>query len=270
VPRPFAAALAALTIAMVLVGPARASAAALPDAPVVEWQVNAQTWSSTARSTTTHRIHHLVMRIGSTATATSLDFRISRTPARSRKPNAWRYPAHLQGIQPRTLRVEVPRGVVVCLQARGRDGTGPVSAFPDATMCFNGAFGPDAFRRHGSVRVVRSPHYARGRALVIHPGGSLSLSRVPAGAAAVQYVSLPRRNGRSLEWSMPGRRRDGVVYGSGPDFPKRHQVPINDGRDARITGAIRYSSSSTAGSLPLEGVAITPPWLVRMTRAMYE
>lgn len=247
--------------------PATATAADEEPAPYLEWRLGQRSsqWEVKGWRTSTRRVYYFELR-DAYETASSVDIRISRTPARGSKRNPWRYPASLQQIQPGPLTIEVERGTIVCLQARARSQDGPVTAFSETTLCISRAFGPGALRRLGRVDVKESPLYAYGRALVIRADGSLRLPGVPAGAQALVYASLPKELHRSLDWVMPGRRV-GVVFGAGPGFERRHGVPLAFyDLPARTRGAMRLGSSGTSRSLPVEAVAIQPRWMLRMTR----
>jgi hypothetical protein len=152
--------------------------------------------------------------------------------------------------------------MVLCVQVRSRDRDGQASDWAATSTCISRAFGAGDLGSRGRVTTVHGKHLWLGRARVIGRSGQLTLAGVTKGSRVRVFLTLHRGIDNVLAWQLPGRRID-MMAGFGRDHRVQHTVAVNS-----VTGASRRrgplvftAAGSNAKSLPLEGVALMPPWM---------
>ena len=193
-----------------------------------------------------------------TAHPTTFDVRVSRTPARATGRRPWQLPANLQNISATQVRLDVGLGTVLCVQVRSRDPEGRTSAWTKDHSCVTRAFGPGSLRGRGPVHVLTGKGYWRGRAKALGVGGTLTLPGVPKGSSEVVFVTY-KPGDRMLLWTMPGETVSSASY----HYQRvRHTVAIHwADKHSRYRGPLRFENGGHQTSLPVEGVALMPPWM---------
>ncbi|MBW9216722.1 exo-alpha-sialidase [Mumia sp. zg.B53] len=184
----------------------------------------------------------------------SYDVRYSTTSqTASRMSRSWRTSRALTRRQSPSVRLAIPRGKAVCVQARAHDRAGRVSAW-SGVGCMSRPYDDRALRRSGVTKKVRDRRHLNRVATRLTKSGRLTLRGVEAGSIVyVVYKRTPSMGAGHL------RPRGNVNFVFGERGPTRFRQVWRFDDAARRGGSVSIAASRP-GSIVIDGLAVVPRW----------
>ncbi|TNC32823.1 hypothetical protein [Mumia zhuanghuii] len=191
------------------------------------------------------------------------DVRYSFTDQRAaRMSRTWRTPSGLQGIARRYVRLPVRAGRVTCVQVRGRDAAGNVSAW-QYVNCIGRPYDDRALERRGKTRRVGGDRNYLGTATRIHRGGRLVLRKVRRDSH-VFVVYKGNKGGAGGLVKVPGTSYSTFGRHGARRYRQIFHLPVPlQTRKGPVVVKRDYGYGNR--TLVIDGLAVLPPWVRRVT-----
>ncbi|MGH1562769.1 hypothetical protein [Mumia sp. DW29H23] len=243
-----AAAVGAALASVVLTGTPVAGASADVTPPDVPWATDGQRHTLAS----TQLFSWVTSDLESNVASYDVRYSVSAQTA-SRMSQRWRSTPALARTTARTVRLRVPRGKIVCVQARAYDDAGNVSAWGNVG-CTARAYDDRQVLRKGTVKKVRDRRYYGGVASRLKGEGRLVLRGVEAGSAVYVVYKQTRKMGAGLLYPRGDTR-----YVFGERGPATFKAVWFFHDPVERSGRLRVLASAP-GSIVIDGVAVVPRW----------